>query len=105
MKHFFHLVCLGLLFAQPLKAQCPASITGASATTTTATCPSNGVITVSSNVINNASAMYQIIEGPKDANGQPTGYTTASQSSNSFQALPPGTYTIRITCGLSLIHI
>lgn len=99
MKHFLYLLCSILFCTQSLYAQCPAAITDAAATSAAATCPANGSITVSSNVSQNTSAAYQIIDGPRDANGQPLEYSTATQNSNVFQALPAGTYTIRITCG------
>ncbi|WP_420148102.1 T9SS type A sorting domain-containing protein [Spirosoma sp.] len=79
-------------------AQCP---TAASFTQniTAATCPSNGIIQLShpsdvpvtgGNGI--SGALYQITSGP--AGG---GYQTTAQSANTFEGLPPGSYTISIT--------
>lgn len=75
-------------------AQCPGSITTTTPTVVAATCPSNGRITVNSNVSGISSATYQIISGP--AGG---GWPTSTQSSNIFSSLPAGAYTIRISCG------
>lgn len=75
-------------------AQCPSTIQNLSATPTPATCPSNGTVSMSSNVSGNTGATYQIIAGP--AGG---GYQTTAQSSSTFTSLPPGNYTFRVTCG------
>jgi hypothetical protein len=76
------------------EAQCPSSIQNLTASPTPATCPSNGTVSLSSNVSGNNGATYQIVSGP--ASG---GYQTTAQSSSIFTSLPPGTYTFRVTCG------
>ena len=72
-------------------AQCPASITTTTPSVTAANCPSNGSFVINSNVSSIATATYQIISSS-------TGYTTNVQSSRTFTALQPGTYTVRISC-------
>ena len=81
---------INTLFAQ----SCPSSITISSTNVTPATCPSNGSVVIHSNAESVPSAMYQIISGP--AGG---GWQTTSQSSNTFNSLPAGSYTIKVSCG------
>jgi hypothetical protein len=69
--------------------QCPASITITSTDITTATCPSNGAFTVNATV--GTGAIYQIISGP-------VGFPNGAQSSSTFEALLPGTYTVKVAC-------
>ncbi|GGN07222.1 hypothetical protein GCM10010967_48390 [Dyadobacter beijingensis] len=56
---------------------------------TTATCPSNGAFTV--NATAGTGATYQITSGP-------VGFPTGAQSSSTFEALLPGTYTVKVAC-------
>ncbi|SDL21344.1 hypothetical protein SAMN04488090_0371 [Siphonobacter aquaeclarae] len=89
-----------LLTAFSALSQCPASIQNASTSATPATCPSNGTVSISSNVSGNAGATYQIVSGP--ASG---GYQTTAQSGTTFTSLPPGAYTFRITCGTATTDV
>lgn len=73
-------------------AQCPSSITISSVSVTPATCPSNGSAVVNNNASANNEVLYRIISGP-------TGYQTTPQSSNTFNALKPGAYTVEAYCG------
>jgi hypothetical protein len=97
-KHFFMkfiLVLFSLCIISPhIFAACPSSITINSTDFTAVTCPSNGSITIHSNVEGNGEATYQITSGPSGG-----GYQTTAQTSNIFQGLPAGQYTIMVTCG------
>ncbi|GAB4044920.1 hypothetical protein GCM10028774_65860 [Spirosoma jeollabukense] len=69
------------------------------ASTTTASCPSNGVLQLANPAdqptvggVGVAGAVYTLTVGP--ASG---GFQTTGQSANRFEGLPPGTYTVTIT--------
>jgi len=75
-------------------AQCPGSMT-ASVVTTDASCPSSGTATVSTSPAANASFTYTLTAGPSGA------LLNATQSSNVFNALLPGNYTVQVSCGVT----
>lgn len=78
-------------------AQCDVLVNSAYATPTPADCPSNGKIQIATTAGNvNDGFLYQIIEGP--AGG---GFPTNSVSNSLFESLPPGDYSIQVTCGTS----
>lgn len=95
-KHLLSGIFLCALSLYSLISQsqtCPANIS-ASTVVVPVTCPSNGSITVNTNIASGTSnASYQIISGP--AGG---GYSGSAQNSNIFNALPPGNYTIKVSC-------
>lgn len=93
MKTFTLVVCTILLSAKTF-SQCPASIT-ASATTTAASCPSNGTAVITTNPAANSSFFYSIISAPDGV------ALNVPQSSNTFNALLPGNYTVKVTCGVA----
>lgn len=72
-------------------SQCQENLSITSTTISTATCPSNGNFTIYTNV--GTGLTYQITAGP-------VGYPTGAQSSSTFDALLPGTYTVKVTCAL-----
>ncbi|WP_460555424.1 T9SS type A sorting domain-containing protein [Ferruginibacter profundus] len=89
MKKIYFTVFAAILLMVKAFAQCPASISVTSTNVTTATCPSNGAFTI--NATAGTGATYQITAGP-------AGYPSASQSSSTFSALLPGTYTVKVAC-------
>lgn len=84
-----YLTLFSLLLMANAFAQCPASISITSTNITAASCPSNGAFTITATA--GTGATYQITSGP-------AGYPTASQSSNAFSALTPGTYGVKVAC-------
>lgn len=101
MKKFTFFLFLILCWYQSIhtsSAQCP-TVSTFTSSVTAATCPSNGAIQFSSSSDVTVAGgqgipgtLYQITSGP--ASG---GYQTTAQSSNRFEGLPPGSYTITIT--------
>lgn len=89
-EYYLLFLFLGMLLsASKAYSQCPASISVTSTNITTATCPSNGAFTVNATI--GTGATYQITSGP-------VGFPNGAQSSSTFEALLPGTYTVKVAC-------
>ncbi len=89
LKLYFFLI-VNILSFRAL-AQCPAGPVSFTATTTSGTCPSDGSITVTASG-GTAPYQYEIVTGP---------VLRPLQSSNIFNALPPGSYLVKVNdqCG------
>lgn len=94
MKTKINIISLLLIFFVPLSmwAQCPGSFSVSVATTATS-CPSNGSATITTSPTATSSFTYTITAGPAGT------LLNTAQSSNVFNALLPGNYTIEVSCG------
>ncbi len=95
MKHLLLKPILPILLLNGLSTlygQCPASVTGISVSTTAADCPSTGTAIISSNLNTIPTATYTITAGPA---GAPL---NVPQSSRTFNVLPAGSYTVKLSC-------
>lgn len=90
------LLCL-LVVANQSLAQCPASLTLTVQSTTVASCPDNGAVTLGGNGVGNPLVTFSIIAGPSRVG--------STQASHIFNSLSAGTYTFRATCNAQTIDV